>query len=232
MPIGSIINALAVITGSLIGWRLRGKFPDNIKAILFQGVGLSTLVLGMQMAFEAFTVADPKYFLMVIFSLILGGIVGELIHLDTRLEQWGDALKAHVKSDDAGFTEGLVTAFLIFCIGSMTFVGAINEGLTGDRSLILAKATLDGFTSIALASVYGIGVIFSVLPLFIVQAGLTLLAAQFQNFFSPLIISQMTAVGGALILGIGLSLMEIKKIKTLNLLPGLVIVVLLTLMLG
>ena len=114
----------------------------------------------------------------------------------------------------------------------MTFVGAINEGLTGDRTLIFTKAILDGFTSIALASVYGVGGLFSVIPLFIVQAGLSLLAAQFQVFFSDVIINQMTAVGGVLILGIGLSLMDVKKIKTLNLLPGLLIVVVLTVILG
>jgi uncharacterized membrane protein YqgA involved in biofilm formation len=114
----------------------------------------------------------------------------------------------------------------------MTFVGAINEGLNGDRTLILTKAILDGFTSIALASVYGVGVLLSALPLFIIQAGLTLMAAQFQSFFSELIINQMTAVGGALILGIGLNLLGIKRIKTSNLLPGLVVVIVLTLIFG
>ena len=111
----------------------------------------------------------------------------------------------------------------------MTFVGAINEGLTGDRTLILSKSVLDGFTSMVLASVYGVGVLFSVLPLFLVQSSLTLLATPFQAFFSEVMIAQLTAVGGALILGIGLNLLEIKKIKTMNLLPGLVVVVILTL---
>ena len=229
MPIGSLINTATVIVGSLIGLTLRKKFPDNIKAIIFQGVGLATLVLGMQMALN---IHEAKHFLEVIFSLILGGILGELVHLDTRLESWGDALKAKIKVGEARFTEGLVTAFLIFCVGSMTFVGAINEGLSGDRTLILTKAILDGFTSMALASVYGVGVLFSALPLFLVQASLTLLAGQFQAFFSDNIINQMTAVGGALILGIGLNLLEIKAIKTLNLLPGIFVVVILVLIFG
>ena len=224
MPIGSIVNALTVILGSSIGLLLRKRFPENIKAIIFEGVGLGTLVLGMKMAFQV------EDFLIFIFSLIFGGIIGELVHLETRMEAMGDALKAKIKTQDTRFTEGLVTAFLIFCIGSMTFVGAINEGLSGDRTLILTKAILDGFTSIALASVYGVGVLFSALPLFIIQAGLTLLATQFQSFFSDLIINQLTAVGGALILGIGLNLLNIKKVKTINLLPGLIVVVLLTIM--
>jgi len=229
MPIGTFVNTATVIIGSLIGLTLRKKFPDNIKAIIFQGVGLATLVLGMQMALN---IHEAKHFLEVIFSLILGGIVGELVHLDARLEGWGNALKAKIKVGEARFTEGLVTAFLIFCVGSMTFVGAINEGLSGDRTLIYTKAILDGFTSMALASVYGVGVLFSALPLFLVQASLTLLAGQFQAFFSDTIINQMTAVGGALILGIGLNLLEIKAIKTLNLLPGIFVVVVLVLIFG
>jgi len=177
----------------------------------------------------AFAVED---FLIFIFSLIFGGIIGELIHLETWMEGMGDRLKARLKNQDGRFTEGLITAFLIFCVGSMTFVGAINEGLNGDRTLILTKAILDGFTSIALASVYGLGVLLSVLPLFIIQASITLLAGQFQSFFSDLILNQMTAVGGALILGIGLNLLGIRRIKTSNLLPGLVVVVVLTLIFG
>lgn len=229
MPLGSIVNALTVIVGSTLGLLLRKRLPENIKAIIFQAVGLATLILGMQMAFK---IEKAEHFLIVIFSLIFGGILGEVIRLETRLEQWGDTLKARVRIKDARFTEGLVTAFLIFCIGSMTFVGAINEGLSGDRTLIYTKSILDGFTSMVLASVYGVGVLFSAVPLFIVQAGLTLLAAQSHGFFSDMLISQLTAVGGALILGIGLNLLEIKKIKTINLLPGLLVVVLLTLIFG
>ncbi|MBN1875489.1 MAG: DUF554 domain-containing protein [Anaerolineae bacterium] len=226
LPIGSLVNVGTVILGSSIGLLLRKKFPQNIQAIIFQGVGLATLVLGMQMALQV------ENILILIFSLILGGILGEGIHLETRLENLGNALKIRVKSQDARFTEGLITAFLIFCVGSMTFVGAINEGLNGDRTLLYTKSILDGFTSMALASVYGVGVSFSVLPLFIVQAGLSLLAAQFQSFFSDLIIAQLTATGGALILGIGINLLDIKPIKTTNLLPALVVVIVLTLIFG
>ncbi len=229
MPLGAIVNALTVIVGSTLGLLLRKKFPENIKAIIFQAVGLTTLVLGMQMALK---IEKAEHFLIVIFSLIFGGILGEVVRLETRLERWGEALKAKIRIKDARFTEGLVTAFLIFCVGSMTFVGSINEGLTGDRTLIYTKSILDGFTSMVLASVYGVGVLLSAAPLFIVQAGLTLLAAKSQGFFSDAIIGQMTAVGGILILGIGLNLLEIKKIKTINLLPGLLVVVLLTLIFG
>jgi hypothetical protein len=205
---------------------LRERLPENVKTIIFQGVGLATLVLGVQMALEV------ENFLTLIFSLVLGGILGEIVHLDVRMASFSEWLKAKIRVRDACFTEGLVTAFLIFCVGSMTFVGALNEGLTGDRDLILTKAVLDGFASIVFASVYGIGVLFSVIPLFLVQASLTLLAAQFQTWFSPLLITQLTATGGALILGIGFNLLEIKKVKTMNLLPALVVIAMLTWLLG
>ncbi len=221
MPIGSLVNAATVIVGSILGMLVRQRLPERIRGIIFQAVGLATLVLGTQMALQV----EGDF---LIFSLIFGGILGEALRLDSRLDALGDALKARIKVKNERFTEGLVTAFLIFCVGSMTFVGALNEGLTGDRTLILSKAILDGFTSIVLASVYGVGVLFSALPLFIVQAGLTLLAAQFQTLFPDVLIRQLTAVGGVLILGIGLGLLEIKRIKTVNLLPALAVVIVMT----
>ena len=212
IPIGSLVNALTVIVGSTIGLITGNKLPTRFKSIIFQAVGLATLVLGMQMAFEV------KNFVIFIFSLIFGAIIGEAIHLETRMEHLSEWLKTKVRVKNERFTEGLITAFLIFCVGS-----------TGDRTLILSKSVLDGFTSMVLASVYGVGVLFSVVPLFLVQGSLTLLATPFQAFFSEAMIAQLTAVGGALILGIGLNLLEIKKVKTMNLLPGLVVVVVLTL---
>lgn len=226
MPIGTLVNVLTVIIGSTIGLLLRKNFPKNIQAIIFECVGLATLVLGMQMALQV------ENFLILIFSLILGGILGELMHLQTWMEGWGDILKAKIKAKDARFTEGLITAFLIFCVGSMTIMGALNEGLSGDRELLLIKSILDGFTSIALASVYGLGVLFSIVPLFLLQAGLTLLAVPLQGVLSTVIINQLTAVGGTLILGIGLSLLELKRVKTVNMLPALVVVVALTAVFG
>ncbi len=223
MPVGSIVNATTVIVGSIIGMLIRRSLPERIKGIIFQAVGLATLALAMQMSLQ-----EGGDFLIMIFSLILGGILGEVFKLDIRLDGFGNALKSRIKIKNERFTEGLVTAFLIFCVGSMTFVGALNEGLSGDRTLIFSKSILDGFTSIVLASVYGIGVLFSALPLFIVQAGLTLLASQFQMLFPEALIVQLTVVGGVLILGIGLGLLEIKQIKTVNLLPSLLVVTLLT----
>lgn len=154
--------------------------------------------------------------------------MGELVRLDKRIETLSDALKSKLKFKDQGFTEGLVTAFLIFCIGSMTIVGALNEGISGDKSLLLTKSMLDGFTSIALASTFGVGVLFSVIPMLVVQGGITVFAGLFQNLFSDILLAQLTATGGVLILGIGINLLEIKTIKVINLLPSLLVVLILT----
>ena len=222
MPLGTFINIIAVLIGGTVGLILRKNFPENIKTIVFQGLGLCTILIGMQMALQ---VKDP---LILIFSILIGAILGEWIRLDRKIENLSDSLKTRLRFKDQGFTEGLVTAFLIFCVGSMTIVGALNEGISGDRSLLLTKSMLDGFTSIALASTYGIGVLFSVVPMLLFQGGITLFAGQSQSLFSQTLLSQLTATGGVLILGIGLSLLEIKKIKVINLLPSLVVAILLT----
>lgn len=222
MPIGTFVNAGTVIIGSLIGILLRKHFPLKIKQIVFQAIGLSTLVIGIKMSLEV------RNILILIFSMLLGGITGEFLGLDRGLERLTDRIKKKFKSSGEHFGEGLVTAFLIFCVGSMTIVGALDEGLRADHTVLLTKSVLDGFTSIALASTYGAGVLFSFLPLLVFQGGITLLAFISKDFFTPVMISQMTAVGGAMILGLGINLLEIKKIRIINLLPALVYVVILT----
>jgi len=222
MPLGTIVNAAAVVVGSLAGTLLGKRLPERIRRMVFQSLGLATLVIGTRMAFET------KGVLVFIFSLILGGVTGELLRLTERVEGLAGRLKGRLKRSEDGFAEGFVTAFIIFCIGSMTVVGAIDEGLRGDHTILLAKSVLDGFTSIALASTYGFGVGVAALPLFLFQAGITLFASVSQRFFTPLLISQLTGVGGAMIIGIGINLLEIKRIRVINLMPALVWVFFLT----
>lgn len=222
MPIATFINMLAVLMGGSIGLLLKHRFPEPIKVITFQALGLVTIVIGLQMALKV------ENLLIMIFSLILGGISGELLQLDRRFEQAGEYLKRQVGSKDSRFVEGLTTAFLLFCVGSLTIVGALDEGLRGDRDLLYTKSVLDGFASIALASVYGIGVIFSIIPMLIFQGGITLLAVQLETFFAEAVIAEVSAVGGVLILGLGISLLDIKSIKINNLLPALLFAALLS----
>ena len=222
MPIGTFINIAAVILGSTVGILLNKYYPEKIKAIVFQGIGLSSLLIGMQMALKV------ENLLVIIFSMILGGIVGESINLDGLFDRFGNFLKGKIGSKNSDFTYGLITAFLLYCMGSLTILGALNEGIKGDRTLLLTKSLLDGFTSIALASTYGIGVMFSVIPMLLYQGGLTLFASQSQTLFTPVLMNQLSTVGGLLILGIALNILEIKKIKVTNFLPALIVVTILT----
>ena len=224
LAIGTFINMGTVTIGSLIGLYLQGVFPENIQGIIFQAIGLGTLVLGVMMSLKV----PEAYLLNFIFSLILGGVVGELLGVQAVLQGLGDTIKAVLNITEGAFTEGLITAFLLFCIGSMTFVGAIEEGLEGKRDLLLVKSTLDGISSIAFASTYGIGVLFSIVPMLIFQGGITLMARQLQQFFTPTMIAQLSAVGGALIIGIGINILGLGTINVENLLPGLLVTLPLT----
>ena len=216
---------MATVTiGSLIGMYLRGVFPESIQAIIFQAIGLATLVLGMMMSLKV----PDGYLLNFIFSLILGGVIGELLGLQGALQGLGDTVKTALGISEGAFTEGLITAFLLFCIGSMTFVGAIEEGLKGKRDLLLVKATLDGVSSVAFAATYGVGVLFSIVPMLIFQGGITLLARRLQGLFTDTMIAQLSAVGGALILGIGINILALGTINVENLLPALAVTLLLT----
>ena len=224
LPLGTLINVGTVVVGSCIGLFVKEKLPEKYKKIIFQGIGLFTIALGLSMVLP---IPNP---LIIIFSILIGGIIGVFLKVEERLDNLSTAIKNKLKLKDSQFNEGLITAFLIFCIGSMTILGAINEGIKGDNSLLITKSVLDGFTSIALSSTFGIGVLFSTIPMLIFQGGLTILASFFGNFFTESLIQYLACTGGILIVGIGINLLELKKISVLNLLPSLVVVVILFLL--
>lgn len=224
LPIATFINMTAVTVGSLLGLWLNKVFPPELEMIIFQAIGLGTLVIGFLMC----TKIREGYMLIFIFSLIIGGVIGQLLHIDIWLENMGDMLKASLNIKESGFTEGLLTAFILFCTGSMTIIGSIEEGLEGKRELILVKSTLDGITSIAFASTYGVGVLFSIFPMLIIQGGITLLAGKLEHLFTPSILSQISVTGGALIIAIGIRILKLGEINIENLLPALLVTALLT----
>lgn len=218
---GTIVNVIAVIAGGSIGLLLNKKLPDRFVKIFFQVVGLFTLFLGFQMAFET------SHVLHMIMALITGAVIGEALKLEQRMERLGDNLKSRLNFGNEKFTEGLLTAFLLYCMGSLTILGAIEEGMGGSPRLLLIKSLMDGVSSIALASGLGIGVVFSAIPLLIYQGGITLVAMGFGEFFPAIFITELSAVGGILLIGLGISILEIKKIKVMNMLPALVMIVVL-----
>jgi uncharacterized membrane protein YqgA involved in biofilm formation len=219
IPIGSIVNALAVILGSLIGLGFGAILPERIRATVFQAIGLFTLILGAKMALET------NHFLVLLISLVLGVILGELLHIERGLERMSNKLKAKFRSKNELFSEGLISAFLLYCIGSMTFVGAIEEGINDDRTLLYTKSLMDGITSILLASSLGAGVLISAIPLLIFQSILTWGAFYFESYLPAEIITELSAVGGVLIIAISLNILQIQKIKVSSLLPSLFIVI-------
>jgi len=219
LPIGSIVNALAVVLGSLIGLGFGTFLPEAIRKIIFQMIGLFTLILGVKMAMES------NNLLVLLLSLIIGAIIGEIIHIEKRLERLSNLIKAKFKSKNELFSEGLITAFLLYCIGSLTFVGAIEEGIHQDRTLLYTKSMMDGITSILLASTLGSGVLVSAIPLLIFQSLLTWGAYSFEPYLQEAMITEISAVGGVLILTLGLNILDIQKIKVSNLLPAILIVI-------
>ncbi len=225
-PLGSVINAAAILVGGALGLMLHGRLPEKMRQVVFQGLGLCVLVIGMQMALQG------QDGLLVVLSVLIGGILGEALHLEDRFAGLAGKLKGMVGSTNTRFVDGMVNASLIYCIGAMAILGAFDEGIRGDHSILFTKSLLDGFASIALASTYGSGVLFSALPVLIYQGLLTIFAGSFQAYFSDYLIAQLTATGGTLILGIGINLLGLTTIRLSSLLPSLVIIVLLSLAFG
>jgi uncharacterized membrane protein YqgA involved in biofilm formation len=217
---GTIVNVAAVIAGSTIGLLVGARLPKKITTSVFNSMGLFTMFLGVYMALKG------QNFLVMVFSLILGTIVGELMNIETGTEGLSEKLKKRLKLGNPKFTEGMLTAFLLFCMGSMTILGAIDEGVGNGSEILLTKSLMDGFSSIALASAFGIGVTFSVIPLLIFQGGITLIAWWLGEFFPEVIINDLTAVGGILLIGLGVNILDLKHIRIMNMLPALLFAIL------
>lgn len=230
---GTIVNAAAIIVGALLG-SLLPRIPDGMRRTVMQGIGLAVIVLGMNMAFQTESI------ILVIGSLALGGVTGELLKIEHRLNQLGAQLEKLVnrifKSSrrQGNISEGFITATLVYCIGAMAILGAIDSGLRGNHDILYTKSMLDGISSIIFTSALGIGVIFSAIPVFLYEALIALSANLINSLVSSeqmnAIITEVTAVGGVMIVGIGLTTMEIKKINVANLLPSLLYAVIFALL--
>lgn len=228
MPgLGTVINIVTVIIGSGLGLLLRSRLSDVYRSIILQGVGILTLVIGMQMALKTSNI------LILLISVIFGGILGQVIGIEEKLDTLADRIKnKFARKDDTFFSEGFISASIIFCVGPMTILGSINDGIHGDIDLLAIKSVLDGFTALALTTTFGIGVIFSIFTIIIVQGGITFSALLIERFFNDLMINEMTAVGGVLIVGIGFILLDLKKIKVATFLPAIAIAPLLVILFG
>ncbi|MCP5159338.1 MAG: DUF554 domain-containing protein [Gammaproteobacteria bacterium] len=213
--LGTLVNTGAVVAGSAVGLAAGARLPERIKMILMQALGLATVAIGLRMALEAHQV------LLATSCLLLGGVTGEWLRIEQRLDRLAEALRRILRSDSSRFVEGFVTASLLYLTGAMTIVGSIQDGTLGDPSVLLVKSLLDGVASVTLASSLGVGVMFSALPVLLVQGSITLLAAQLAFLSQPAVLDAIDATGGLLILGIGINLLDIGRIHIGNLLPAL-----------
>ncbi len=213
--LGTIVNTLSIIVGSLIGLLFKGNIPEKYSKTIMHAIGLAVVLIGIKAAIQTDAI------LMVIISLAVGSFIGELIRIEDRLEQFGNWIGRRLSGDSAGISKGFVTASLLYCVGAMAIVGSLESGLTGNHQTLFAKSILDGIGSIIFASTLGIGVLFSAISVFVYQGLITMTASWIKPLLLPEVVSQMSAVGGLLIFAIGISLLEIKKIKIGNMLPAI-----------
>jgi len=222
--LGTLINIGSIVIGSLIGLCLKKSLKENYKIILLHAIGLTTIVVGLSGAVESFLISLNKYiFIIVTMSLVLGAIIGTFLQLEKRLHNIGNYFEKKYPRNNSNFSQGFISASLIFCVGAMAIIGSINDGISGDYTILTLKAILDGITSMILASTLGWGVLFSIVPVLIYQGSITILAFFFEEFIPTDLRNQMAIIGNILILGVGLDLLEVKKIKTADMLPAILI---------
>jgi len=239
--IGTLFNIITVLTGGSLGLLFGSRLPDRLHKTIIAGLGLFTLAYGL---FNFLKTQNP---LIVLGSLLIGALLGEWWRIEDGLQNIGIWLESHWNRKQAhrpendqssltttspgqgypiskGFVRGFLTASLLFCVGPMTILGSIQNGLNGDTNLLAIKSVLDGFAALAFASTLGVGVLFSVIVILCYQGGISLLATQLNAIVSPTMMSEMTAIGGVLLIGIAISsLLEIKPIRVGNFLPALAI---------
>lgn len=224
--LGAFINALLIMAGALVG-RIFKNIPESMKSTVLSIIGLAVALLGIKMGFES------DNFIILMISLVVGTVIGEWLDLDkqmNRLGQWVESLFSKKRTDNnqISIAEGFVTASLIFVVGSMGVIGALDSGLRNDHNVLITKGLIDGFISIILTSTLGIGVLLSALPVFVYQGLIALFAGVISSFIPDaalqMFIHEMTAVGGVMIFAIGLNIAGLTKIKAANLLPGIVVV--------
>lgn len=215
--LGTVVNAIAIIIGGLIGTFIRNGLKEDYKKTLMNGVGLTVIIIGIMGAIKS------ENMILIIISIVLGSIIGEAIGIERKLDSMGNSLEEKLGQGNSNLSKGFVTASLVYCVGAMAIVGSLESGLLGNHDTLFAKSVLDGISSIIFASTLGIGVVFSSILVFIYQGIIILLASSLRNLLTPDVILEMSAVGGILIMGIGINILEIKKIEVGNMSPSIFI---------
>ena len=215
--LGTIVNSIAIIIGSIIGVLINKGIKEGYKNIVMDGVALTVILIGVMGALET------ENIILMIISIVIGSIIGEALKIEKKLDNLGNRLEKRFGKGHSNFSKGFVTASLVYCVGAMSIVGALQSGLEGDYSTLFAKSVLDGISSVIFASTLGIGVGFSAFAVFTYQGIITLLASSVKTFLTQEVINEMSAVGGLLIAAIGINVLNLKKIKVGNMLPAIFI---------
>lgn len=215
--LGTVVNSIAIVLGGIIGVLFKNFIPVKYADSINKASGLAIIAIGIQLMLKGSNMT------LMIISVILGTFIGEVIKIETRLNNAGDYLQKRFVKSENNLSAGFVTCTLIFCVGSMAIVGSIQSGLTHNHEILFAKSILDGILSMTMAVTLGIGVCLSALSVFLYQGIITLLAQSLQSILNDVVIAEMTAVGGILIMAIGLNFLDIKRIKVGNMIPAVFI---------
>jgi uncharacterized membrane protein YqgA involved in biofilm formation len=215
--LGTIVNSLAIIGGSLLGFLLKGGIPDRINDSIMKGLALCIMVIGISGAIKS------ENMILVISSIVIGAIIGELIDIDKLLKRLGDFIESKLQGRGGKISEGFVTASLVYCVGAMAIVGSLDSGLKGDHGILFTKAMLDGISSIMFTSTLGIGVALSSVSVFLYQGAITIAASFVQGILTGPVVTEISAVGSLLIMGLGFNMLGLTKIKVANFLPAIFI---------
>jgi len=214
--LGTVVNSVSILIGSLLGYFLKNSFSEDIKSTVMQGLSLTVMLIGISMSIKT------NNLLVVTLSIVTGAIIGESLKIEEGLNKIGGRIEKKFSKTEGEFTKAFVTASLVYCVGAMAIMGSIESGLSGNHSILFVKSILDGVSSIVFTSSLGIGVAFSSLPVFIYQGAITLSARFIKAYLTQEIIREMTATGGLLIFGIGINMLSGKsRVKVGNLLPAI-----------
>jgi len=221
--LGTLVNVATVLLGSGVGVVAGRRVPERMRETVIHGIGLTVIGVGV----ASFLATENAVFPVV--SIVIGGIIGEALRIDDRLTRTGERLKliaerGRTSVAESRFVEGFVTATLTFCVGALTIVGSLQDGISGDNQLLVVKAALDGIVAVVYAAVFGIGVAFSALSILVLQGLITIIGIVVgDNLLDARMVAEMEATGGPMIIGVGLMLLELKRIRLASLLPGLVV---------
>lgn len=218
--LGVLVNVAAIVAGGMIGLLLKRGLPETVKHVVMQAIGLAVIVIGLSYALLTNEV------LLMVLSLVIGGAIGAMIRIEERLETFGTRMETRFQSAEGGFAKGFVLATLVYCVGTMAIIGSIEAGVNNDHTMLFVKAILDGVSAIVFAATLGYGVIFSAIPVLLYQGLIVFIGVRVEPFLTDVLINEMGAVGGVIIMGIGINILNLARIRVGDLLPAVFVPIL------